>query len=380
MTELPPHHPARLFLPPVEDRFLLAGPQSRTEEAVTLMRIAWDVLRGFRTLHFVGPCVTIFGSARTKEDDPHYQLARQMGSAAAEMGFTIMTGGGPGIMEAGNRGAKDVGGRSVACNIELPHEQYANPYLDVHVTLRYFFVRKMMLIKYSYAFIVMPGGFGTLDELFEALTLIQTDKLDDFPIILMGTDYWKEQIAMIKKMAETGMISTIDLRLLHITDSVDEAIGFLHEKAVKTFGLQPKIRRADCSVPPLLFGGKISHGLVPAHQAILVRIRLFDDSRIRTALARPSHRFIPRHHPITIGIMTGKLTELSSLHLRIPLGLGDFPVFIGVPRIKNPTHIKITDFVSIKKTTTITISHHKTIRRRRRLAGHQTEDGKKNQR
>lgn len=244
MTELPPHHPARLFLPPVQDRFLLAGPQSRTEEAVTLIRIAWDVLRGFRTLHFVGPCVTIFGSARTQENDPHYQLARQMGSAAAEMGFTIMTGGGPGIMEAGNRGAKDVGGRSVACNIELPHEQYANPYLDAHVTLRYFFVRKMMLIKYSYAFIVMPGGFGTLDELFEALTLIQTDKLDDFPIILMGTDYWKEQIAMINKMAETGMISTIDLRLLHITDSVDEAIGFLHEKAVKTFGLQPKIRRA----------------------------------------------------------------------------------------------------------------------------------------
>jgi len=233
-----------MFLPPVADRYLLAGPRSRTEEAVTLMRMAWDFLQGFRTLHFVGPCVTIFGSARTAEDDPHYQLARKMGAAAAEMGFTVMTGGGGGIMEAGNRGAKDVGGRSVACNIELPHEQAANPYLDRHVTLRYFFVRKLMLIKYSYAFIVMPGGFGTLDELFEALTLIQTGKLKDFPIILMGTDYWREQLAMIEKMAETGTISRLDLNLLHVTDSVEEAVNFLYEKAVKTFCLKPAIRQA----------------------------------------------------------------------------------------------------------------------------------------
>jgi uncharacterized protein (TIGR00730 family) len=244
MTELPPNDPARLFLPPVEDRFLLAGPQSRTAEAVTLLRVMGDFLRGLRALHFVGPCVTIFGSARTPETDPHYQIARRMGAAAAEMGFTVMTGGGPGIMEAGNRGAKEVGGRSVACNIRLPMEQYANPYLDRSVTLQYFFVRKVMLIKYSYAFIVLPGGFGTLDELFESLTLIQTGKLDDFPVILMGKEYWSEQLAMIETMARTGRVSPTDLRLFHVTDSVEEAVGYLHEKAVKTFGLTPVIRRA----------------------------------------------------------------------------------------------------------------------------------------
>lgn len=245
MSELPPHDPAHMFLPPVADRFLLGGPRSRTEEATTLLRVMWDFLRGFRTLHFVGPCVTIFGSARTPESDPHYQLARRMGAAAAEMGFTVMTGGGPGIMEAGNRGAKEVGGRSVACNIELPMEQSANPYLDRHVTLRYFFVRKVMLIKYSYAFIVLPGGFGTLDELFESLTLIQTGKLEDFPVILMGRDYWKDQLAMIETMARAGTVSKADLTLFHVTDSVEEAVGYLHEKAVKTFGLKPVIRRAQ---------------------------------------------------------------------------------------------------------------------------------------
>jgi len=245
MSELPVHPPTHMFLPPVEDRFLLAGPRSRTREALNLLHIVWDLLRGFRNLHFVGPCVTIFGSARTPENDPHYQLARRMGAAAAEMGFTVMTGGGPGIMEAGNRGAKDVGGRSVACNIELPHEQDPNPYLDRHITLQHFFVRKLMLIKYSYAFVVMPGGFGTLDEMFEALTLIQTGKLRDFPIILMGTDYWKDQLAMLKTMADTGMISPSDLDLLHVTDSVEQAMGFLHEKAVKTFDLKPTIRQAS---------------------------------------------------------------------------------------------------------------------------------------
>ena len=245
MSELPPHDPARLFLPPVADRYLLGGPRSRTEEATTLLRVMWDFLRGFRTLHFVGPCVTIFGSARTPESDPHYQLARRMGAAAAEMGFTVMTGGGPGIMEAGNRGAKEVGGRSVACNIELPMEQSANPYLDRHVTLRYFFVRKVMLIKYSYAFIVLPGGFGTLDELFESLTLIQTGKLEDFPVILMGREYWKNQLAMIETMERAGTVSKADLSLFHVTDSVEEAVGYLHEKAVKTFGLKPVIRRAQ---------------------------------------------------------------------------------------------------------------------------------------
>lgn len=239
----PPVDPGKLFVPPVADRVLLGGPHSRFAEARTLLKVAWDFFRGFRALHFVGPCVTVFGSARTKETDPHYQLARKMGSAIAELGFTVMTGGGPGIMEAANRGAKDVGGRSVACNIELPREQSANPYLDRFVTLRYFFVRKTMLAKYSYAFVVMPGGFGTLDEMFEALTLIQTGKLEDFPVILMGSEYWREQVAMMRKMAETGTISPEDLQLFHVTDSVDEAVQFLLEKAIKPFGLKPAIRR-----------------------------------------------------------------------------------------------------------------------------------------
>lgn len=212
---------------------------------MTLARVMLDFLRGFRALHFVGPCVTIFGSARTPETDPHYQLARRMGAAAAEMGFTVMTGGGPGIMEAANRGAREVGGRSVACNIELPMEQATNAYLDRHVTLRYFFVRKVMLIKYSYAFIVMPGGFGTLDELFESLTLIQTGKLEDFPVILMGSEYWRPQLTMLEAMAAAGTISPADLDLFRITDSVEEAVDVLHERAVKTFGLKPAIRRAQ---------------------------------------------------------------------------------------------------------------------------------------
>jgi len=152
-----------------------------------------DFLRGFRTLHFVGPCVTVFGSARIKREDPNYELARKMGAAIARLGFTVMTGGGPGIMEAANRGAKEVGGRSVGCNIELPSEQAANPYLDRCVRMHYFFVRKALLIKYSYAFVVMPGGAGTLDELFEAVTLIQTGKIKNFPIVIMGTDRFHRQ-------------------------------------------------------------------------------------------------------------------------------------------------------------------------------------------
>src|SRR5438046_4630492 len=160
--------------PSLADEILLEEPRSRIRELITLIRVMRDFLRGFRVLHFVGPCVTVFGSARVKIDSPYYELARKMGAAIARLGFTVMTGGGPGIMEAANRGAKDVGGRSVGCNIELASEQAANPYLDRCVRMHYFFVRKALLVKYSYAFVVMPGGAGTLDELFEAVTLIQT--------------------------------------------------------------------------------------------------------------------------------------------------------------------------------------------------------------
>jgi len=150
----------------------------------------------------------------------------------------VMTGGGPGIMEAANRGAKEVGGRSVGCNIELPFEQVSNSYLDRCVRLHYFFVRKALLVKYSYAFVVMPGGAGTLDELFEALTLIQTGKIKNFPIVIMGTDYWKELIGFIEKMAERGKIGSDDLRLIFATDSVDEAIAHIRSKAIESFGLK----------------------------------------------------------------------------------------------------------------------------------------------
>jgi uncharacterized protein (TIGR00730 family) len=219
------------------DEIFLEGPRSRFDEFVTLLRVMRDFLRGFRTLHFVGPCVTLFGSARVQIDNPYYELARKMGAAIARLGFTVMTGGGPGIMEAANRGAKEAGGRSVGCNIELPLEQEPNKYLDRCVTLHYFFVRKTLLVKYSYAFVFLPGGAGTLDELFEALTLIQTGKIKHFPIVIMGTDYWHGMIDFINKMAEIGMISASDLELIYATDSVDDAIAHIETKAIKSFGL-----------------------------------------------------------------------------------------------------------------------------------------------
>jgi len=224
--------------PECADEIFLEGPRSRFAEFFTLLRVMRDFLRGFRTLHFVGPCVTVFGSARIQPDDPHYELARKMGAAVARLGFTVMTGGGPGIMEAANRGAKDVGGRSVGCTIELPSEQPANAYLDRCVQMHYFFVRKALMGKYSYAFVVMPGGAGTLDELFEALTLIQTAKIKNFPIVIMGTDYWKELIGFIEKMAQRRMIADADLNLIYSTDSVDEAIAHIRSKAIEPFGLK----------------------------------------------------------------------------------------------------------------------------------------------
>jgi uncharacterized protein (TIGR00730 family) len=224
------------------DFHLLEGPHSRTNELLNLFRVFRDYLRGFRALHFVGPCVTVFGSARTRETDPHYVMGRELGAAIAQLGFTVMTGGGPGIMEAANRGAKDVGGRSVACNIELAHEQEPNAYLDRWVNLQFFSVRKTILIKYSYAFVVLPGGFGTLDEFFEALTLIQTGKLKNFPVVLMGRAYWSELLAMITKMAATGMISAPDLELVLVTDSVPEAAAYIEAKTIKPFGLQRAVR------------------------------------------------------------------------------------------------------------------------------------------
>jgi hypothetical protein len=222
---------------------MLEGPHSRFDELFTLFRITVDFLRGFRVLHFVGPCVTVFGSARAQAGRAAYELARQMGAEIARLGFTVMTGGGPGIMEAANRGAKEVGGRSVGCNIRLPFEQSPNEYLDRCVTLNYFFVRKTLLVKYSYAFVVMPGGVGTLDEFFEALTLIQTHKIRNFPIVVMGTDYWQELTNLLKKMARVGMIDQGDLDLVFVTDSVTEAIEHIRSKTIEPFGLKRVVRR-----------------------------------------------------------------------------------------------------------------------------------------
>jgi uncharacterized protein (TIGR00730 family) len=198
-----------------------------------VMRISAEFIRGFRTLHFVGPCVTVFGSARFKEDHKYYQLARDMGARLAQMHFTVMTGGGPGIMEAANRGAKEVGGLSIGCNIILPMEQEPNPYVDRFIEFRYFFVRKVMLVKYSYAFVVLPGGFGTMDELFESLTLIQTEKIKNFPVVLMGRDFWEPlMVFMRERLIAEGTISAGDLDLFMITDSVDEAGAYIARTSI----------------------------------------------------------------------------------------------------------------------------------------------------
>ena len=224
------------------DRLFLGGPRLRRRELRTIFRVTREMLRGFRSLHFAGPCITVFGSARVGEADPSYQLARSVGAAASHMGFAVMTGGGPGIMEAANRGAKEAGGCSIGCNIELPHEQMPNPFLDVSVDFSYFFVRKMMLVKYSYAFVVMPGGFGTVDELFEALTLIQTGKVQDFPVVLMGREFWTSLLAQIDHMDETGMISPGDLDLLLVTDDVEEAMNHIRQHSVERFRLYHRLR------------------------------------------------------------------------------------------------------------------------------------------
>ncbi len=221
-----------------EERYFLEGPHARKSELWMLLRILKEFIAGFRALHFVGPCVTVFGSARFTEEHPYYALARRVGYGLSQLGFTVMTGGGPGIMEAANRGAKEAGGQSIGCNILLPREQKPNPYLDRWIDFRYFFVRKVMLVKYSYAFIVMPGGFGTMDELFETLTLIQTKKIENFPLVLMGTDYWQPLVEFLNRMVEARTIDAADMRSLLITDSVDEAMAHVQKYATERFGLR----------------------------------------------------------------------------------------------------------------------------------------------
>jgi uncharacterized protein (TIGR00730 family) len=243
-----PHRWGKETESPDEGRFL-AGPQPRRAELRRLGRIVLDFIRGFRALHFVGPCVTVFGSARFREDHRYYALAREVGHRLALAGFTVMTGGGPGVMEAANRGARDAGGCSVGCNIVLPQEQKPNPYLDLFVEFRYFFVRKVMLVKYSYAFVVLPGGFGTMDEIFECATLIQTGKIKNFPLVLMGTEYWRPLLDFLGGvMVKEGTVSPGDPARILATDSVDEAVERILAAARNEFGLKWE---PSAPVPPL---------------------------------------------------------------------------------------------------------------------------------
>lgn len=221
-----------------EEQSFLKGPRGRWREFKYALGVVMQFIKGFRTFHFVGPSITVFGSARFKEDHPYYKLAREVSTEISKLGFTIITGGGPGIMEAANRGAKDAGGLSIGCNIVLPHEQFANPYLDKHVDIEYFFVRKELLRKYSFAFIIMPGGFGTLDEFFETLTLIQTKKTDPFPVVIMGVEFHKGLISHIDQMAQAGTISQEDLKLLLYTDSVVEVVSHIQNYARTNPGIK----------------------------------------------------------------------------------------------------------------------------------------------
>ncbi len=218
-----------------DEKKFLEGAREDPEELASAARVFLEFVRGFQALGSLGECVTVFGSARFNERHRYYKLARQLGKRLAQEGYTVMTGGGPGIMEAANRGAKDGEGLSIGCNIQLPHEQKLNPYLDRFVEFEHFFVRKVMLVKYSKAFIVMPGGFGTLDEVFETLTLMQTNKIESFPIVAMGRDFWKGlRSFMLSAMVKGGTVSASDLDFIQITDSVDEAIAIIRQRHNQT--------------------------------------------------------------------------------------------------------------------------------------------------
>jgi uncharacterized protein (TIGR00730 family) len=202
----------------------------KTNDSWALFKIMGEFVNGFEKMSLIGPCVSIFGSARTKPGDTYYELAVNVARRIAESGYGVITGGGPGIMEAGNKGANMAGGTSVGLNIDLPFEQHDNPYIDPDKSLDfdYFFVRKVMFVKYSQGFVVMPGGFGTLDELFEAMTLIQTNKIHSFPIILVGTKFWGGLIDWIKNtMLEAGNISPEDLNLIKLVDTEDEVVEII---------------------------------------------------------------------------------------------------------------------------------------------------------
>lgn len=231
----------KAIIPPKKHVYL-EGPKSRGYELLFAWRVLKQFIRGFRNLHFMKPAITVFGSARFKEDHIYYKKAMEFGKRIAELGLTTMTGGGPGIMEAANRGAFEIGGQSVGLNIQLPFEQKENPYLHKSVTFEHFFVRKVLLVKYSYAFIIMPGGFGTMDELFETLTLMQTDTITDFPVVLFGKEYHQPLLKYIETMIKEGTVSKDDLNLVLVTDDVDEAMDYISSYIKTNFRVMPRKR------------------------------------------------------------------------------------------------------------------------------------------
>jgi uncharacterized protein (TIGR00730 family) len=223
-----------------EDYDLLRTPSAKEMKDFTskdpwrALRILGEVVEGFDALHEIHCAVSIFGSARTKEDHPYYEAARKTAQLFAKKGYPIISGGGPGIMAAANQGAREGSGLSVGCNIELPFEQEPNPYQDISLEFRYFFVRKLMFVKYSTAFVIFPGGFGTMDELFEALTLVQTNTIDHFPIVLFNRSYWSRLIKFLKEtMLEEGNISPKDLDLIHVCDEPEEIVDHISAFAFK---------------------------------------------------------------------------------------------------------------------------------------------------
>jgi len=228
---------------PAKQHIYLNGPKSRGYELAFVLKVFWEFIKGFRMLHFAQPCITVFGSARFAPEHEYYQKAVEFGKRIAATGFATMTGGGPGIMEAANKGAFENGGESIGLNIQLPFEQRENPYIHKSATFEHFFVRKTLLRKYSYAFIIMPGGFGTLDEFFETLTLIQTKTITNFPIVLFGKDYYAPVIEQIKQMVPLGTISEEDLNLVLITDDIDEAMAHIATYITTNYKITPRKRR-----------------------------------------------------------------------------------------------------------------------------------------
>ncbi len=253
-------HPAARRAKRTEDEALLrrnTPPEFLDLDPWRALRILSEFVEGFDALAAVGPAVSVFGSARAKPGSATYRLARELGAMRAKAGYAVVTGGGPGIMEAANRGCQEAGGLSVGCNIELPREQGLNRYVDLGVEFHYFFARKVMFVKYADAFVIFPGGYGTLDELFEALTLIQTNKVQDFPVILMGTDYWTGMIDWIRgSVLGSAAIAKADVDLLRLTDDPAEACRIItaydrshRGKAAATAPATKPIKPADASSP-----------------------------------------------------------------------------------------------------------------------------------